>query len=244
MLARLKAYFRRQQFQPGVGALFVNPFYFARKDLYRHISALAGNFHGKVLDIGCGQKPYQQVFHNVDRYLGLERDTETNRRTNKADYYYQGDHLPFADGEFDGVFCSQVLEHVFNPDQFMAEIARVLKTDGMLLLTVPFVWDEHEQPFDYARYSSFGLLHQVHKSGFNIIENHKTLADIRVLFQLLNAYLYKVLASRNKYLNLLLAVLLMAPVNLLGLLLYRLLPANPDLYLDNIILAKKTPSDV
>ena len=126
----------------------------------------------------------------------------------------------------------------------MAEIARVLKTDGMLLLTVPFVWDEHEQPFDYARYASFGLIRQAHKSGFNIIENHKTLADIRVLFQLLNAYLYKVLANRNKYLKLLLTLLLMAPANILGTLLYRLFPANPDLCLDNIILAKKAPSDV
>ena len=53
--------------------------------------------------------------------------------------------------------CNQVLEHVFNPDDFVREIARVLKPGGALLLTVPFVWNEHEQPYDYARYSSFGL---------------------------------------------------------------------------------------
>ena len=65
-----------------------------------------------------------------------------------ADRSYDGKTFPFSDGEFDAVLTSEVLEHVFNPDEFLSEINRVLRDDGVLLLTVPFVWDEHEQPFD------------------------------------------------------------------------------------------------
>jgi len=91
--------------------------------------------------------------------------------------------------------CNQVLEHVFNPDAFLSEIYRVLKRDGKLLLTVPFVWDEHEQPSDYARYSSFGLKALLEKNGFRIIQHERIGADASILFQLINAYLYTVSAG-------------------------------------------------
>jgi hypothetical protein len=115
----------------------------------------------------------------------------------------------------------------------------VLRPDGCLLLTVPFVWDEHEQPHDFARYSSFGLKALLERAGFVVEAQRKSTADSRVLFQLLNAYLYKITRSRSRALNWLAMLALMAPVNLLGLLLGRLLPANADLYLDNLVLARK-----
>jgi SAM-dependent methyltransferase len=132
-----------------------------------------------------------------------------------------------------------VLEHVFTPDLFLEEIVRVLKPGGQLLLTVPFVWDEHEQPWDYARYTSFGLKSLLENNDLDVVEQYKLNADIRVLFQLVNAYLYKVLWTRYPVVNLLACVAIMAPFNILGALLYRLLPANPDLYLDQVVLARK-----
>src|SRR3546814_6951319 len=56
----------------------------------------------------------------------------------------------------------------------------------MLLLTVPFVWDEHEQPYDYARYSTFGLKSLLERNGFNVLTQKKLLADSSILFQLIN----------------------------------------------------------
>lgn len=75
----------------------------------------------------------------------------------------------------------------------------------MLLITVPFVWDEHEQPHDFARYTSFGLRHLLEKSGFEIIEHRKSVCDIRVVFQLLNGYIYKKTATKNGYINMFIA---------------------------------------
>jgi SAM-dependent methyltransferase len=194
--------------------------------------------YGCVLDVGCGKKPYAHLF-DCEKYVGLEIDSSENRRNKKADLFYDGRHIPAEDNSFDWVISSQVLEHVFNPDEFLAEICRVLKNGGGLLITVPFMWDEHEQPYDYARYSSFGIKYLLEKQDFVIAEQRKTASGIRAVFQLINAYLYKITLTKKSYVNLLLWFLLMSPFNILGEILYWFLPRNTGLYLDNIILARK-----
>lgn len=203
--------------------------------MHRNIIALAPGVHGRILDVGCGSKPYRKYFDTVE-YVGLEIG---DRQKPHADYYYDGKVFPFDDSTFDSVLTSQVLEHVFNPSEFLAEINRVLKDGGSLLLTVPFVWDEHEQPFDYARYSSFGLRYLLEEHGFEILDHRKSMDDVRVIFQMINTYIYKKTVTRSARINLLLTLLLMAPFNLLGEIAGRILPHNSDLYLDNIVLARK-----
>ena len=240
MIDLVKKLIRKENFNPKIIGLFTNPFYFARKGLYIHISELIVCLNGKLLDIGCGRKPYQALAHNVTEYVGLEIDDEGQRVHEFADYLYDGNKMPFDDNAFDSIFCSQVFEHVFNPEEFIKEVRRVLKTDGQLLLTVPFVWDEHEQPYDYARYSSYGLVHFLKKEGFEIIQQRKSTPNIATIFQLINAYIYKVTVTNNKFINVITTFLLMSPFNILGFLLSKITPKNEDLYLDNIILVKKT----
>ena len=239
MFRTLKQIYTKEQFNPKILGLFINPFYFARKGLYQNVSKLITNLNGKLLDVGCGTKPYENIC-NVDEYIGLEIDDEGNRQHNYADVFYDGKTIPFEDKSFDSILSNQVFEHVFNPNQFLKEINRVTKVGGRFLITVPFVWDEHEQPYDYARYSSFGLKHILAENGFEIIEHRKSNNGIEVIFQLINDYLYKVIMTENVYFNLLIIILLMAPINMSGLILSKLLPRNNDLYLDNIVLAKKT----
>ena len=233
-----KRLYHSQQFHPTILGVFVNPFYFARKGLYRNINFLSKSISGRVLDIGCGQKPYEQLF-SCDEYIGIESDTPQNRLGKKADIFYDGFTIPFADHYFDCIFISQVFEHVFNPDQLLDEIYRLLKPQGYLLMTVPFIWDEHEQPHDFARYSSFGIRHLLEKKGFKIIVQRKSVNDIRVIFQLIAVSIYKKTPLKNKYLDLLRTLFFIAPFNILGEVLARITPSNDDLYLDNIVLARK-----
>lgn len=242
MLTQLRTILERERFRPSWFGLFVNPFYIARKGLYQHIVALAPYITGRMLDIGCGQKPYEHLF-NVTSYIGLEIDTAENRREKKADFFYDGSEFPFPEDEFNSIVVNQVFEHVFNPNIFLSEVNRVLKIDGILLISVPFLWDEHEQPYDFARYSSFGLISLLENHGFVVIERRKSVNDIRVVFQLLNSYLYKKTVSGSKYINILLTLVLMAPWNIVGELLVKVLPENDDLYLDNIVLAKKVKNE-
>ena len=238
MLSKLKQLYINEQFNPKIIGLFINPFYFARKGLYQNVSELITNLNGKLLDVGCGTKPYMNIC-NVNEYIGLEIDDEGNRNHSHADIFYDGKTIPFEDKEFDSILSNQVFEHVFNPNQFLQEINRVTKMGGVFLMTVPFVWDEHEQPYDYARYSSFGLKHILSENGFKIIEHRKSNNGLEVIFQLINAYILKVTMTKSIYFNLLITLILMAPVNIIGLILSKLLAKNDDLYLDNIVLAKK-----
>jgi SAM-dependent methyltransferase len=238
MIKHIKSAYRRQMFFPGLLGLFVNPFYFARSGLRDAMTEFAPMLSGRLLDVGCGTKPYRSLFA-VDTYIGLDIDSETSRKRGIADHFYDGNVFPFADSSFDAVLCNQVLEHVFNPDEFLGEIVRVLKPGGKLLLTVPFVWDEHEQPYDYARYSSFGLRALLEKQGLKVLQHKKLGADASILFQLANAYLFKITQGLPRSFKLLLTASVMAFINVLGLFARRLLPNNPDLFLDHVVLAEK-----
>lgn len=234
----LKSIVRRQAFSPNWIGIFVNPFYLARAGLAKAIAENAKALSGKLLDVGCGTKPYQSLFHTVE-YCGLEIDSESSRARGFADFFYDGNIFPFAADTFDSALCNQVLEHVFNPDDFLSEIRRVLKSNGKLLLTVPFVWDEHEQPYDYARYSSFGLKALLEKNGFRIIHSEKIGSDASTLFQLANAYLFKISMGWSKYVRFIFIFFIMGFINLFGVIAAKLLPKNPDLFLDQLVVATK-----
>ena len=74
--------------------------------------------------------------------------------------------LPFGDEAFDVVLCAEVLEHMQEPARALAEMRRVLKAGGKLLLTTPFAYPIHYAPTDYYRFTRFGLLHLL--SGWDV----------------------------------------------------------------------------
>lgn len=240
MISKLKKIVAKQNFNPGFLGLFVNPFYFARVGLYKNIKELSHFISGIVLDVGCGEKPYQSIF-SVEKYVGMDIEQSGHIHKNEnVDVFYDGKKFPFESDSFDSIISNEVLEHVFNPNEHLSEIYRVLKPGGKFLITVPFLWDEHEQPYDYARYSSFGLSHLLKINGFDVIEQRKSIADIRVIFQMINAYIYKKTRwFQNGILNYIITIILTAPFNIIGEIFGLILPKNKDLYLDNIMVAVK-----
>ena len=230
--------YQNERFSPSLIGLIINPFYFSRKSLNKAMIKLISSLHGVLVDIGCGTRPYEK-FANVNKYIGLELDSELNRKRNFANYYYDGDEMPFENKSIDSVLTSQVFEHVFTPDKFLKEINRILKSDGLLLLSVPLAWDEHEQPYDYARYTSFGLSYILNQNGFEVIELIKTSNDFSAVVQLMITYIHKTAYTKNSYINLLITIIIIAPINILGLIISKILPKNEDFYLDNVVLARK-----
>lgn len=234
----LRGWWWRQQFVPGPLAWLINPFFIARRGLWRGLSEFFPQLRGELLDVGCGRKPYAP-FVPATRYVGLDLDSPVTRELAVADVYYDGGRLPFADATFDAVLCSQVLEHVFTPEEFLREVRRVLRPGGRLLLATPFVWDEHEQPHDFGRYSSFGLRALLERTGFVVEAQRKTAGGVRALAQLGAGYLFKVTRTRLRVLNWFVQLVLIAPVTLVGWIVGALLPRHEDLYLDNIVLVSK-----
>ena len=118
--------------------------------------------HGKLLDIGCGIKPYQALF-NADQHVGVDWPGSGHKLNIEA--FADAHSLPFADQSFDTVLCTEVIEHLPQPWMSLNEMARVLKPGGHLILSAPFVHVHHEIPHDYYRFTFFGLQSQVRQAG-------------------------------------------------------------------------------
>jgi SAM-dependent methyltransferase len=243
MKQRLYQYLKKQSFQPGLAGVFLNPFFFIRRALFVHIRALSVRQEGKLLDFGCGRKPYRNLFTNVTAYIGVDIEQETghDHTNSQVDVFYDGKTIPFDNDTFDSAFCSEVLEHVFNVDEILPELNRVLKKDAQILITVPFCWNEHEVPYDFGRYTSFGIKHLLEKHGFTVIENRKSGRFSQVIYQLSSLYIYEVLKKviPHKGLHYLLSLLFIVPINITGSIVCFILPRNRSLYFNNVVLAKK-----
>lgn len=240
MLSYLNNKYLHQSFFPGFISVFINPFYFIRKRLAERIKLLAPEMDGKLLDFGCGAKPYKSLFSNVTDYIGIDIENEGHDHKNeKIDVYYNGDVIPFDNDTFDSVLTTEVLEHVPDVDRCLKEIRRVLKPNGKLLITVPFIWQEHEMPFDFRRFSSIGIRKHLIDNGFNILIEEKSGNFLEVVIQLWMTYLRRIFYIKNKYINIILNFLFISPVCITGIFLSRILPSKKDLYFNATTLAKK-----
>ena len=219
-----------------------HPFYFNRTGLKNGISFFADKMQGKMMDFGCGSKPYKVLF-NVDSYLGVDFENEGHPHDNEQiDLYYDGKTIPMPDDYFDSVLSSEVFEHIFNLDEILKEIHRVMKPKGNLLITCPFVWNEHEVPHDFARYSKFALEDILKKNGFEVTGFQKSGNFVSTVFQLYNLYWYTIFHKKeNRFILIRWAykLLIVFPTNVLGKIFASIFPFNDSLYLNNILLAKK-----
>ena len=216
--------------------------FFTRRFLYRGIEQWAPRLQGHVLDLGCGTKPYRPLFTHAERYTGVDIEISGNTdQKESVDVFYNGSELPFEPESVDAVFSSETFEHIFNLEIIVGEINRVLKKDGLLLVTCPFTWPEHEVPYDFARYTSYGIQDMLKRNGFEIVELEKTGNYFLSVLQLQALYLYYFI-NRIPVLSPLFFLLFISPIFLFGSLVNAVLPSfmkRKDLYLNNIILAKK-----
>jgi len=229
-------------FDASMLGFFINPYHITRRRLHNSIKLLSRSARGTLLDVGCGSKPYETLFPNVSAYIGCDLEISGhNHHRSRIDYFYDGKSLPFANESYDWVVSFETFEHIFNLDQVLNEIHRVLKPGGHLLVTVPFCWGEHEVPHDFARYSSFGLVFQLEGHGFEIIQHQRTGSYLLTLTQLFQNYVFHYLLPRKGRLNFLIAPLIFLPMNIAVLLLDLILPKGPELYLNNVVLCRKAP---
>ena len=236
----LKSHLVRFSFSSSWVGIFVNPFWLCRRELALALFKLAPRLSGAVLDFGSGSQPYRSLLTNCSRYVSLEFDTPQNRERKVANIFYDGHSIPAEDSSYDGILSTQTLEHVPNPDIIVAEWTRVLKEGGLLLITLPFMWPEHEMPYDFQRYSSGGLRLLLEKSGFEILEQHRLLSDCRAPAQLFLAWIFDsiLVKCRPKVLRFILIPLVCTPITILAIALAAIAPRNPNTYLDNLILAR------
>ena len=122
---------------------------------------------GSVYDLGCGTSPYKELLlQNAQKYVGVDWSNSFHQ-IDQADIMADlNASLPIPDQAADTVVSFQVLEHLNEPQIFLKEAYRILKPGGWMILTVPFQWHVHEEPYDYYRYTKYGLQDLFKKAGF------------------------------------------------------------------------------
>ncbi|MBU0753441.1 MAG: class I SAM-dependent methyltransferase [Gammaproteobacteria bacterium] len=119
-----------------------------------------------MLDVGAGGGHYRHHFSG-QRYLAVDRGYE-NGSHRGLDIVGDVRRLPVADGAVEAAMCVEVIEHVFETEAFLAELARVLASGGRLLLTSPLCYGEHMQPWDFHRFTRYALQRLLDAAGFEI----------------------------------------------------------------------------
>jgi len=147
----------------------LNPYWIELRALHEAVDLLAPHASGRLLDVGCGERPYDELFvPRTTRYIGLEYPPVADNLNpdiwgklhtirHIVDVFGDGMRMPFAAASFDSVLALEVLEHVSHADACVSEVARVLRPGGVFLLTVPFVSPLHQWPFDYLRFTPKGI---------------------------------------------------------------------------------------
>jgi SAM-dependent methyltransferase len=240
MIRWFKNIYHRELFKPGLIGIFVNPFFFARRRLYQTIAHFSDNLYGNMLDFGCGEMPYRHLF-KVNKYIGLDiiRSGHNLQKMETIDLFYDGGKIPIDDASIDCILSSQVFEHINNLNEVLNELNRLLKPGGKLLISVPFLWEEHEEPFDYFRYSSFGIEEMLEKHNFDIQNKRKCTTSIEACFQIFVAYLYSCFPN-NRYLKFIFTIVIIGPINIFGLICSCFFPYSDSLYLNIVILSIKS----
>jgi len=216
--------------------------YLTRKKLLDGIVTYAPLLKGRLLDFGCGSKPYKTLF-TVDEYVGLDFEGQGHSHANEQiDFFYDGKTFPFPDNSFDSALSSEVFEHVFNLEEIIPELHRVLKKDAVVLITCPFAISEHEAPNDFARYTSFAIKHMMEKNGFEVVAYEKlgnsidTITQLKLGYYAINFYpKFKKIPLIYKAISLIMNVW----GNCKALVLSKIFPAGDELYLNNLLVCKK-----
>jgi SAM-dependent methyltransferase len=132
----------------------------------RWLAGQAPRVRGRLMDLGCGNQPFMGWYGPlVDEVVPV--DAAPIPGVVVVDL---GEPLPFEDESFDTVLCTSVLEHVDNPELAMGEIARVLRSGGHALVTVPFLYPTHEAPYDFQRYTHYGLSGLARRHGLEVLD--------------------------------------------------------------------------
>jgi SAM-dependent methyltransferase len=148
-----------------------NSYYLVYAYLIRDLeSAIVKYASGIVLDIGCGNKPYEEKFEGkITEYVGCDIIQSSLK---KVDVLCPANDIPLENSSFETVFSTQTIEHVEDHQGLVNEAYRLIKPGGYFIVSGPMYWHLHEEPYDFFRFTKYGFQYIFEKSGFEVIEVH------------------------------------------------------------------------
>lgn len=140
----------------------------SRQRLYEENSLFAKSIPAGsvVLDAGAGDQRYKHLFAHT-QYEAADFK-KVDKKYAQPTYVCDLTDIPVEDARFDYILFNQVMEHLPNPQKVLTELFRVLKPGGRIIYTGPLFYEEHEKPYDFFRYTQFGLRMLFTDAGFVI----------------------------------------------------------------------------
>jgi SAM-dependent methyltransferase len=150
----------------------VAPFRVSSSRIYldRWVQAAAASVprESLVLDAGAGEAPYARWFAQ-HRYESADFTQVEKPYSRELTYVCDLTAIPVEDARFDLVVMTQVLEHIPEPVRVLAEMRRVLKPGAEIWFSAPLFYEEHEQPYDFFRYTKFAHRRQCDTAGLAVV---------------------------------------------------------------------------
>ena len=178
---------------------FVSPFFLTRLRLRQAIQETAALARpaGRLLDVGCGQKPHRDLFPGISEYHGIDFagfSVNKDFQTGRPDFDFPPDYtahwrLPFGDASYDQAAAFEVIEHHPEPALLLRELARVVKPGGHVFLSWPHIFPLHEEPHDYFRYTHHSMARMAAAAGLEPVRFIRTGGLWAVMVTLLTANL-------------------------------------------------------
>ena len=208
-----------------------HPQWLVARGAEKHLQAVAGLLHGKVLDVGSGDRPLENYLKSQVRYIGLDYPPSGQRYRKLPHVWGDAIHLPFRSATIDSLVLLEVLEHLPYPGLALNEAARVLKDGGIAVVSVPFLYPIHDAPFDFGRITQYQIKRLAADTGFEVLrltERGKALETATMLACLALAQTaIEALQKRTLMVLILLPTLLMVPIlNIFGYVLSSLFPVR------------------
>jgi len=165
------------------------------RPLYQWMREVAApNAHGVLLDYGCGGCPYEKLFApHIIKYIAADVATASDT---KIDIMLTPNQpVPLGDASVDTILANQTLEHVSDPVFYLSECHRLLRPGGLLVLSAPMQWRHHESPYDYHRFTRFGIEHHLRIHNFVIKDLRPCGGTFALMGQIWLNYLFR---ERNR----------------------------------------------
>ena len=175
----------RDRREVGIGSRFIGDIQAA---VYER--AIRTHARGRLLDLGCGKVPLFELYRDYITENICVDWAGSFHESKHLDYEFDLNHeIPLPDNQFDTILAADVLEHIANPDCFWHEMARLVKPGGKIILGVPFLYQIHEAPYDFARYSEFRLSLFCEQHRLKVVSLEPYGGSIEVIFDMIAKHL-------------------------------------------------------
>jgi SAM-dependent methyltransferase len=146
--------------------------------------------HCRILDVGCGTMPFRRHFERHDMFISYEGADIPGASADSTVVVDPGTQsIAAAGGSYDLVVSFQVLEHSSQPLTLLAECLRVLRSGGVLFLTLPFMFEYHAVPRDFRRWTHEGICEDLASAGFVDVTAEPVESDLHSLMVMNEAYI-------------------------------------------------------